>query len=255
MAAVTGAVIAATAAGVSFAQAAKQGKMQRKAEKAASEAMASARKRLDQNFYEGLSIPKEAYELERDAMLQQGQQAMQMAQEADERGVAAAAGRVYQAQQQGQNAIRTDMANAMFGIEEKILTEDSRLRDEQANLDLAEAEGAQLAARDAQQAKAAAISSGISSAAGAVTGFMDAAHLYAPAKDIKAAAQKVGDAGRNFVGNVRRTQAMNHAGANAMSANVNANNALLHGINQNAANNFMGNRALPPIYGFMPYNY
>ena len=52
---------AAGAATSSFVKAKKQSKAQQKAERAADDALSDARKRLDVNYLEGLSIPKEAY--------------------------------------------------------------------------------------------------------------------------------------------------------------------------------------------------
>ena len=72
--ALTIASLAATAATTtgSFIQASKQKKLQQKAEREADKALADARKKLDVNFYEGLSIQKEPYELAREALLSSG---------------------------------------------------------------------------------------------------------------------------------------------------------------------------------------
>ena len=98
------AATAATTAG-SFIQASKQKKLQKEAEAEADRALADARKKLDVNFYEGLSIQKEPYELAREALLSSGAQAIQAGVEGSERGAAATAGRVQMAQQQGQREI------------------------------------------------------------------------------------------------------------------------------------------------------
>jgi hypothetical protein len=154
--------LAATAAttGASFAQASKQKKMQRQAEAEADKALQEARKKLDVNFYEQLGINKEAYELEREALLSSGAQAIEAGVES-ERGAAAVAGRVQMAQQQGQGGVRTAMSQELQNLDKLVASEDARLRDAQANLDLAEAQGAQMAARDAQQAAAAATAQGM----------------------------------------------------------------------------------------------
>jgi len=144
----------ATTAGttvMSFAQAGKQRKLQRQAEAEAAEAMAAAKKKLDVNFYEQLAIQKEPYELEREALLSAGAQAIEAGQES-ERGSAATAGRVMMAQQAGQRQIASAMGQEMAGLEKLTAAEESRLAGEQAELSLAEAKGAQLAARDANEA-------------------------------------------------------------------------------------------------------
>jgi hypothetical protein len=81
-----------------------------------------------------------------------GAQAIEAGKES-ERGASAVAGRVQMAQQQGQREIATAMGQEMLGLEKLSAQEDARLRDVGIQLDLAEAEGAQLAA--AQSAEAA----------------------------------------------------------------------------------------------------
>jgi len=152
-AAVIGIAAAAASTTMSFDQAGKQKKAQRDAERDADEAMASARKKLEENFYAAQGIKKEPYELEREALLSQGAQAIQAGVES-ERGAAATAGRVQLAQQQGQAAVRTAMSQDMMALENKQLAEASRLRDIGVQLDLGEVEGAQLAAANAERLRA-----------------------------------------------------------------------------------------------------
>jgi hypothetical protein len=157
----TGIGLAATAAttGMSFAQASKQNKLQKEAEAKAAEAMAEARKKLEVNFAENLSIQKEPYELEREALLSQGALALQAGIESD-RGAETTAGRLQMAQNAAQAGIRSAMGQDLMGIQQQIINEESRLRDKALGLDLGEVEGAQLAARDAEEARAQAMSEG-----------------------------------------------------------------------------------------------
>ncbi len=154
MAVTTAAVIgiAATAASttMSFVQAGKQKEAMRNAERDADEAMAAARKKLEQNFYDKLAVQKEPYELEREALLSAGAQAIQAGVES-ERGAAATAGRIQMAQQEGQAGIRTAMGQELAGLEKLSAQEDTRLRDIGTQLDLEELAGAQLAAKNAQE--------------------------------------------------------------------------------------------------------
>jgi hypothetical protein len=167
MAAVTAAAIAAGVgiasslggAAMSFSQANKQKKLQKKAEAEADNMMASARARLDVNYMDALSVQKEPYELQREAMVAQGAQTVDAAQES-ERGAAAAAGRVQMAQNEVQGAIRTEMGKELTEIERLKVAEESRLRDLQTQLDLGEVEGAQMAARNAQEMAAQATTQG-----------------------------------------------------------------------------------------------
>ena len=57
---------------MSFAQANKQKQLQKQAEQEADKAMFAARKRLEVNYMDALSVQKEPYELARQAMLAQG---------------------------------------------------------------------------------------------------------------------------------------------------------------------------------------
>ena len=155
--AIGGLAISAATTTKSFIDAGKQKKLQKEAEQDAKNAMDAARKKLEVNFYDQMAVKKEPYELEREAMLSQGAQAIEAGQE-QERGAAATAGRVQMAMNEGQAGIRTAMGKEMTDIEKLQLSEDSRLRDVGVQLDLGEAEGAQAAARDAQQAAAAATS-------------------------------------------------------------------------------------------------
>jgi hypothetical protein len=150
--AIAGASLALTAASTagSFIQAGKQRNAMRQAEADAETAMNEARKKLEMNFYEGLSINKEPFELQREALLSSGAQAIQAGVES-ERGAAATAGRVQMAQNEAQAGIRSDMGREMQQLQQLTAQEESRLRDVGAQLDLEEVAGAQLAAANAQE--------------------------------------------------------------------------------------------------------
>lgn len=160
MAAITGAVIGlgttAVTTGMSFAQAAKQNQLMKEAQAKADQAMQEARKKLEVNYYDQLAIKKEPYELQREAMLSSGAQALEGAREAD-RGAAATAGRLQAMQNQAQSGIRTEMGQELMNLEKLSATEESRLRDVGVQLDLGEVAGAQQAAADAQEARTAAM--------------------------------------------------------------------------------------------------
>lgn len=144
--------LAATAAttGMSFANAGKQRRLMKEAEASAATAMAEARQKLEVNVYDKLAIQKEPYELQREAMLSQGAQAIQAGVES-ERGAAATAGRIQMAANEGQAAIRTAMGQDLQQLDMLSAQEDSRLRDIGVQLDLEEVAGAQLAAANAQE--------------------------------------------------------------------------------------------------------
>lgn len=178
--------ISAGSSAMSFAQAGKQRKLQREAESAAADAMAEAKKKLEVNFYDQLGIQKEPYELERQALISAGAQAIQAGQEGEARGAGATAGRVQLAQAEGQRQIAGAMGQEMLGLEKLAAAEDARLRDLGVDINLKEATGAQLAARNAQQAAAAATTQGIQGLASTAQQAIKMAPLYGKSEGAKA---------------------------------------------------------------------
>lgn len=150
-AAVVGIAATAGTTAASFAQARKQRRLQLDAESKAQEMMQEAQKKLEVNYYDQLAIQKEPYELERQALLSAGAQAIEAGKES-ERGAAAVAGRVQAAQTQGQREIASAMGQEMLGLQKLSAQEQSRLRDVQTQIDLDRARGAQLAAAQAYEA-------------------------------------------------------------------------------------------------------
>ena len=165
-------------AAMSFTQANKQQKLQKEAEAEGLKAMLEARGRLDVNYMNALSVQKEPYELQREAMIAQGAQTVDAAQ-GSERGTAAAAGRVQMAQDEAQGGIRTAMGKELTEIERLKVAEEARLRDLNVQLDLGEVEGAQMAARNAQEMAAQATTQGFEGLTSAATQVANLVPLYA----------------------------------------------------------------------------
>ncbi len=191
--------LAATAATTtaSFVQAGKQKEAQRNAERDADEAMAAARKKLEVNFYDKLSIQKEPYELEREALLSQGAEAIQAGVES-ERGAAATAGRVQLAQQQGQAGIRSAMGQELAGLEKLSAQEEGRLRDVGVQLDLEEVSGAQLAAANAAELSAQATQQGFEGVTSMAQQISSFAPLYEQSQSAKQVKGIESVAGKDF---------------------------------------------------------
>lgn len=172
---------------MSFAQAGKQKALAKKAEESAGIAMEEAKRALKTNYFAAQAIKKEPYELQREALLASGAEAIQAGVES-ERGAASTAGRVQMAMNEGQAGISTAMGREMTDLENKQLAEESRLRDIGVQINLGEAEGAQLAARDAKEAQALATSQGmqgITSAIGQAASFVPLFGKSASAKEFK----------------------------------------------------------------------
>lgn len=180
MAAVTaiiGTAVSLRGAAMSFAQATKQGKLQQQAERDAEKAVEAARAKLEENFYEGLDINLKSFEQERNALAGVGQQLVQAGQEG-ERGAGATAGRVLLGMQQGEQDITNRQINSLEKLEQTVAGEESRLATMKANLDLGEAQGAQIAAADAAKNQASAIAGGVQGLASAGANLFESSELY-----------------------------------------------------------------------------
>lgn len=178
---------AAIGSGMSFAEAGKQRKIQQEAEREAQKAFDEAKAKLDVNYLEGLSIAKEPYELEREALLQTGAAALQAGVEGETRGAAATAGQVLMAQQAQAAQQRAAMSREMQQLEQLAAQEESRLQGARVDLDLGEAIGQQQRAQQAQQSRASAMNAGIGGLfdiAGTAIGARD---LYAGSPEAKTA--------------------------------------------------------------------
>ena len=172
--------LAATAGttAMSFKQAGDQRNAMLDAQKKADDAMQEARKKLDVNFYESLSIPKEAYAQQVQANLVAGAQALQAGVEGEGRGVGAIAGLVQAQQNQAQNEIRANMGQDLYNLQAATAQEDARNRDIGIQLDLGEVEGAQLAAANAQELSAQALQQGMQGVTSTVGQLASMAPLY-----------------------------------------------------------------------------
>ena len=185
---IAGLALSAASMGMSFLQAGKQKRLGEKIDKDAQKVMDAARKKLDVNYLDALAINKLPYELEREAMLVSGAQAIDAARES-ERGAPEAVGRVQLAQQKGQANVRSAKSKELYGLDLAAAQEDSRLRDVGVQLDLGEVAGAQMASADASQAAAAATTQGFQQAASLATQALQAAPLFSKTPAARAQAQ------------------------------------------------------------------
>ena len=182
--------MSAAGSAFSFIQAGKQAQAERDANKAAAKALAEAKKKLEVNMLSGLSIAKEPYELEREALLQQGASARQAGVEGDPRGAAATAGRVVQAQQASQAQVRADMAQEMADLDLLKAQEDVNLQSQRVGLDLGEVQGQQMRAADARAARAQAMQAGVQGLVDVGLGAMEAGDAFSGSPERKAARQR-----------------------------------------------------------------
>lgn len=174
--AIAGATAQLAGAGMSFADARKQKKAQAQAEREAEMAMTAARKSLELNYMDALSIQKEPYELERDASLVAGAQATEVLRES-ERG-AGRIGSIYGQQQLAQRQISSAMGQEMFNLDYLSAQEDTRLRDIGTQIDLGEVTGAQLAAANSEERRAQQLQAGVQGIGNAAMTGIEGIDLY-----------------------------------------------------------------------------
>jgi hypothetical protein len=124
-----------------------------------------------------LSIQKEPYELQREALLSAGGQAIQAGIESD-RGAAATAGRIYEQQAIEQGKVRSAMGEELTNIDKLIRGEESRLADMGMGLELMKLEGAQKAEADSMKASQAAMTQGFQGITSAAQQGLAATPLY-----------------------------------------------------------------------------
>lgn len=180
--AATTAAIASTASALggsymSFRQAAQQRRLQGEAREAAEKMIQEARKRADQNVYEGLSVNKEPYNRMREDLISQSAEALRAGIESD-RGAGAVAGRILMAQNVAGRNIAEAQSLEQSKINELVAGEEGRLQDYLASLSEMEAEGAQMAEAQAQQAAAQATAQGFTGLTNAVSSASEILPLY-----------------------------------------------------------------------------
>jgi hypothetical protein len=257
MAAITAAAIAGTAitagtiaagastaaavggAAMSFSQAGQARAKANDATRAADKALAEAKSKLDVNFYDALGIQKEPYELQREALLASGAQALEAGRES-ERGAAATAGRVLMAQNEAQAGVRSAMGQDLMALEKLSAAEDSRLRDVGAQINMEEAAGAQLARANFDSMAGRATTQGIQGLVKGVESLATSIPLYM--QDADTAAKIKSDATNQRIQsnaatafapqlkamqpNFQGLQGLNNPTMAALQANVNQNNIM-----------------------------
>jgi hypothetical protein len=163
--------IGAAQMGMGFSEAAKQQENKRAAELEIERGMGQALREQEKIYSEELSIQKGPYELEREAALVAGAQATEALRES-ERGMGRV-GAIYGQQQQAQRQIASDMGQEMMGIDLAVVQEKAKRGDIISQIYLAEVAGQQMAAADAEEARAQAIQQGFQGAQTMVTAGLD----------------------------------------------------------------------------------
>lgn len=176
-AAIIGISASLASAGASAAQSAGAAGNAKRAKKDSEDAFKRAMNELTSNKFKGLSLPTEARDREFDAMAAAAAQATEAGKES-ERGTAATAGRVQMAAQEGQRQIASAMGEDLMKLEGLTAQEEANLSSKRANLELAQAEGAQAADAQFGAQSDAAITGAFSSLANAGQQYMQGSELY-----------------------------------------------------------------------------
>ena len=185
------AVSVAIAIGTSAASGAathKSKKAAAEAEKVAKKKVEEAKKELQRMPMQELSLDLQGFKAEQEASQVAAAQSMQAAQEGETRGLAAAAGRTQMADIAQQRGARLDKASELQKLEMLKAKERQEASDKLANLSLAEAQGAQIAAAQYEDQAANQTQSAINSGLQAVQGAANLAGSIAAPKMEAAAA-------------------------------------------------------------------
>lgn len=182
---IAGIAISAVGIGLSAQQSAVQNRLREKAERETEKAMKEARKTLDVNYLEGRTLPKIAYEEAREGIGRTVADVLNKAQEADPRGLAAAAQGAVMGSQVGERQIAAAQEERLFQLETEARKEDARLQGLGYQLELGGVLGAQQAQADAVAAQQRAIgqaAEGLGQLGGTLLKSEDVNPLYRKAK-------------------------------------------------------------------------
>jgi hypothetical protein len=170
--------IQAIGAGFSIAEAIKQRREQRDAERTAKELVEQAKSRLEVNRMEGLQVPLDSYDQAMREVTAQQMQSLEGLREADARTLAAGVGKLAAAGSDATELQRQAMEGAILDRDKLIASEQSNIDRSIAGIDLESASGAQQMAADADAASAMNFQSAAQGLGGAFQSFAETQDLY-----------------------------------------------------------------------------
>ena len=176
-AATIGVGVNAISSGLSFKQAADQSRMASKARKASEKLIADARQKAEKDYYEGLNVPLDAYREQFAQNMANQQQTIQALQEGDTRNLIGGVQGLTAAAAAANEQTRIGLGQELYANRKMKADSRQNINQQQIQIDVGQATDQQLMARDAEQARAAAMKSGINSAA-------NAAYIYGRGKDL-----------------------------------------------------------------------
>ena len=176
--AATGVLISATSAGMSFSQAAKAKKQGEKATEASKKLMKEAERKAEVEFMQKLNVPLDAYGREERQIIQGQQQTIQALQEGDNRNLAAGVGIVGAGLTEAAEGSRIAFGKELFDLQKTQVQEQSDINQDLKDMSVGAASDQQQIARDADEARAAAMQQGVASVGTAVQGAAAAIPLF-----------------------------------------------------------------------------
>ena len=162
---------------MSISEAGKAADAQRAAERAAAQALAEQKRLQEQNFYEALRVPTEAY----DRQFREGTAANAQAVEAlsqDQRSLIGGIQGVQEATIEGQAKTREALADRLFNLDVMKAGAATQQADDLSKIAADEAQGAQIAAMAAEKAKIAQQQATLQGAGGMITQGLGAINTY-----------------------------------------------------------------------------
>lgn len=197
--AIIGATVAVGTSAASFANAAKQKSKASQAERDSKQLMQQARAKIQQNVYDKLNVPLESYERSYRENTAQQLQSIQALQSADARSLAAGIGKVGALGVASNEADRIAMGKDLYTLGMEKAKASERIRDELVGMDVGSARDQLQISKDAEEAKAAAITSGLEGIGSAVSAVGAAMPTYSTTKATKRAG-KLGNVISNQLG-------------------------------------------------------
>jgi len=186
-AAVVGIGSGLASAGMPFSQAAQQKRASSKAIAEQKKLQASARERAEKNFYQGLNVPLDAYGEQFRQNIAGQQQAIQALQEGDQRNLQGGIGALTAAGAAANEQTRIGLGEALYGNRKMKADAQNTINQDLKAMDMGQAADQAAMARDADQARVAAISSGISGIGTAASSLASVTDLYGKSGGMKRA--------------------------------------------------------------------
>ena len=184
MAAVTSAVVGivggVASAAVSYSNAAEQKDLIDKADREADRAMKAARSRAEIDYFEGLTIPMDAYERAYEQQLAFQKQSVEALQEGDARNLAGGVGRVGAQALAEKEKTRIAMGDEMSRLQEKKLESKDAINQQLIQMDVAAAKEQNQRKRDAEAMRAQSYQQMVSGITTAVQSADSLVGLYGP---------------------------------------------------------------------------